>query len=135
MDRTGRTGDFRLSAKRDVAATKAFFRKAIKGQHDGPRTIILDGYALPHRAMRQLKADGLLPTDTKLRTSKYLSNLIERDHRGVKQRIATMLGLTGFATAAITIAGIEMDVVGRPFARFVPRHDDHDRAADGLGGD
>ena len=28
--------------------------------------------------------------------------------RGVKQRIATMLGLKGFATAAITIAGIEL---------------------------
>jgi hypothetical protein len=29
-------------------------------------------------------------------------------HRGVKQRIATMLGFKGFATAAITIAGIEL---------------------------
>jgi hypothetical protein len=44
----------------------------------------------------------------KLRSSKYLNNLIEQDHRGVKQRIATMLGFKGFATAAITIAGIEL---------------------------
>ena len=43
VDRAGRTVDFRLSAKRDVAAAKAFFRKAIKGQHDAPRTITLDG--------------------------------------------------------------------------------------------
>ena len=43
-----------------------------------------------------------------LRSSKYLNNLIEQDHRGVKQRIATMLGFKGFATAAITIAGIEL---------------------------
>ena len=43
VDRAGRTVDFRRSAKRDVAAAKAFFRKAIKGQHDAPRTITLDG--------------------------------------------------------------------------------------------
>ena len=92
----------------DVAAAKAFFRKAIKGQHDAPRTITLDGYAASHRAVRELKADGLLPAETKLRSSKYLNNLIEQDHRGVKQRIATMLGFKGFATAAITIAGIEL---------------------------
>jgi transposase-like protein len=108
VDRAGRTVDFRLSAKRDVAAAKAFFRKAIKGQHDAPRTITLDGYAASHRAVRELKADGLLPAETKLRSSKYLNNLIEQNHRGVKQRIATMLGFKGFATAAITIAGIEL---------------------------
>ena len=32
VDSVGRTGDFRLSAKRDVGASKAFFRKAIKNQ-------------------------------------------------------------------------------------------------------
>jgi transposase-like protein len=42
---------------------------------------------------------------SRLRT---LNNLIEQDHRGVKQRIATMLGFKGFATAAITTAGIEL---------------------------
>jgi transposase-like protein len=91
-----------------TTTAKAFFRKAIKGQHDAPRTITLDGYAASHRAVRELKADGLLPAETKLRSSKYLNNLIEQDHRGVKQRIATMLGFKGFATAAITIAGIEL---------------------------
>ena len=62
-----------------------------------------------HRAVRELKADGSLPSDTKLRSSKYLNNLIEQDHRGVKQRIAVMLGFkAGFRHAAITIAGIEL---------------------------
>jgi transposase-like protein len=37
-----------------------------------------------------------LPTNTKLRSSKYLNNLIEQDHRGVKQRIAVMLGFKEF---------------------------------------
>ena len=108
VDRTGRTVDFRLSATRNVAAAKAFFRKAIKSQRRCPQTITLDGYAASHRAVRELKTDGLLPAETKLRSSKYLNNLIEQDHRGVKQRIAVMLGFKGFRNAAITIAGIEL---------------------------
>ena len=108
VDRAGKTIDFRLSARRDVAAAKAFLAKAIRTQGRAPETITLDGYAASHRAVRELKADGLLRADTKLRASKYLNNLIEQDHRGVKQRIATMLGFKGFATAAITIAGIEL---------------------------
>ena len=75
-----------------MATTKAFFRKAVKSQQRAPQTITLDGYAASHRAVRELKADGSLPADTKLRSSKYLNNLIEQDHRGVKQRIAVMLG-------------------------------------------
>ena len=58
--------------------------------------------------MRELKANGSLPADMKLRSSKYLNNLIEQDHRSVKQRIAVMLGLKRFQNAAITIAGIEL---------------------------
>ena len=58
--------------------------------------------------MRELKAAGCLPTETKLRSSKYLNNLIEQDHRGVKQRIAAMLGFKQHRNAVITIAGIEL---------------------------
>jgi transposase-like protein len=108
VDRAGRTVDFRLSAKRDVAAAKAFFRKAIKSQQRAPQTITLDGYAASHRAVRELKADGLLPPDTKQRSSKYLANLIGQDHRGVRQRMAVMPGLKRFRNAAITMAGIEL---------------------------
>jgi transposase-like protein len=108
VDREGKTADFRLSSKRDVAAAKAFFRKAIKGQGSTPRTITLDGYAASHRAVREMKAEGQMPTDTKLRSSKYLNNLIEQDHRGVKARIGPMLGFKRFRTAAVTIAGIEL---------------------------
>jgi hypothetical protein len=38
-------------------------------------------YASSHRAVREMKADGQLAADTKLRSSKYLNNLIEQDHR------------------------------------------------------
>jgi transposase-like protein len=108
VDRAGRTVGFRLSARRDVAAAKAFFRKAVKSQQRLPQTITLDGYAASHRAVRELKADGSLPTDTKLRSSKYLNNLIEQDHRSVKQRVGVMLGFKQFRNAATTIAGVEL---------------------------
>ena len=108
VDGEGRTVDFRLSGKRDVGAAKAFLRNAMKTQGSAPRTITLDGYAASHRAVREMKADGQLPANTKVRSSKYLNNLIEQDHRRVKLRIGPMLGFKWFRTAAITIAGIEL---------------------------
>jgi transposase-like protein len=41
-------------------------------------------------------------------TSKYLNNMVEQDHRRVKQRIYPMLGLKNFGNAAVTISGIEL---------------------------
>ncbi|WP_245841675.1 DDE-type integrase/transposase/recombinase, partial [Paraburkholderia ribeironis] len=63
VDRAGKTVDFRLSARRNVAAAKAFFAKAIRSQGRAPATITLDGYAASHRAVREMKADGILPKD------------------------------------------------------------------------
>jgi transposase-like protein len=108
VDREGNTVDFRLSARRDTGAAKAFFRKAIKSQESPPRTVTLDGYAASHRAVREMKTDGELPKETKVRSSKYLNNQIEQDHRGVKLRLGPMLGLKSFRTASIVIAGIEL---------------------------
>ena len=108
VDSTGQTVDFRLSGKRDVGATKAFFRKAMKTQGSAPRTITLDGYAASHRAVREMKTDGQLPPDTQVRSSKYLNNLVEQDHRGIKSRTRPMLGFKNFNSAAITLAGVEL---------------------------
>jgi transposase-like protein len=108
VDRAGNTVDFRLSTRRDVAAAKAFFRKAVKSQGSTPTTITLDGYAASHRAVREMIVDGQLAAGMKLRSSKYVNNLIGQDHRGVKLRIGPMLGFKRFNTAAVTIAGIEL---------------------------
>jgi transposase-like protein len=105
VDKAGLTVDFRLSTRRDVAAAKAFFKKAIRHQSRSPHTITLDGYAASRRAVRE---DGLLPKRTTLRSSKYLNNLVEQDHRGIKSRTRPMLGFKSFSSAAITIAGVEL---------------------------
>jgi transposase-like protein len=65
VDRAGKTIDFRFSARRDVAAAKAFFVEAIRTQGRAPETITLDGYAASHRAVREMKTDESLPRRTK----------------------------------------------------------------------
>jgi transposase-like protein len=87
VDKAGQTVDFRLSRRCDVAAAKAFFKKALRRQGRPPHTIAC---AQTHE----------------LRFSKDLNNLIEQGHRRIKSRTRPMLGFKNFASAATTIAGI-----------------------------
>ena len=87
---------------------KPFFSKAVQHQGQPPGTITLDGYAASHRAVREMIADGRLPEETKVRSSKYLNNLIEQEHRNIKSRTNVMLGFKRFRSAATTISGIEL---------------------------
>jgi transposase-like protein len=108
VDRFGNIVDFRLSPKRDVAAAKAFFRKALRTQERAPISITLDGYAASHRAIREMSIESKAWKYTKLRSSTYLNNLIEQDHRGIKFRIKPMLGFKNYDCVATTIVGIEL---------------------------
>ena len=107
VDKEGCTVYFLLSRRRDMAAAKRFFSKATK-QHGAPRVITLDGYAASHRAVVKLKTSGILPRRVQVRSCKYLNNVIEQDHRRIKQRVRPMLGFKRFDTAAVTIRGIEL---------------------------
>ena len=86
VDKEGRTVDFLLSERRDVAAAKRFFSRATR-QHGAPRVITLDGYAASHRAVAELKAAGTLAGRVRIRSCQYLNNVSEQDHRRIKQRI------------------------------------------------
>jgi transposase-like protein len=47
-----------------------------------------------------------------LRQQKYLNNIVEQDHRFIKKRIRSMLGLKSFDTAISILSGVEaMDMI------------------------
>ena len=108
VDKEGKTVDFLLRANRDVAAAKAFFRRAFRRQGRLPHKITLDGYQASHRAAKEALDEHAEGNQCRIRSSKYLNNLIEQDHRSIKLRLGPMLGLKQFRRAATTIAGIEL---------------------------
>ena len=108
VDKEGKTVDFLLRAKRDVAAAKAFFRRAFSSQGRLPHKITLEGYHASHSAAKEALGKHPEGNQCNIRPSKYLNNLIEQDHRSIKLRLGPMLGFKNFRRAATTIAGIEL---------------------------
>ncbi len=109
IDSEGNTLDFMLSARRNAEAAKRFFKKVLKSrQNKQPRVINTDKDKAYPPAIKELKAEKLLDNETELRRIKYLNNLIEQDHRGVKRITKASLGYQSFHTAWRTIRGIEM---------------------------
>ncbi len=106
VDQQGRTVDFLLSNRRNIAAAKQFFTRAIK-QHGPPERITVAGYRATHPAISELKAKNGLPQKTEVRTSKYLHNLIEQDHRAIRRRWRAMQCFRSFHTAERTQEGIK----------------------------
>jgi len=108
VDRYGQTIDFLLSARRDAAAAKRFFRKALRQPHTvNPRTITVDKNAAYPKAVADMKGAGELWRRTKLRQCKYLNNIVEQDHRRIKRLTGPGLGFGSFRTARRTLAGYE----------------------------
>ena len=107
VDKEGQTINFFLSAPRDIAAAKCFLEQAIE-KRGTPGKITLDGYAASHEAVAELQAEGVLSPTLIVRTNRYLNNVIERDHRRVKQRVRPMLGFKRLDHGTITITGIEL---------------------------
>lgn len=67
VDKEGNTVDFLLRAHRDKAAARRYFERAI-GQNGEPGTITVD------------KSGAI-------RKTKYLNNIVEQDHRAIKQTV------------------------------------------------
>jgi putative transposase len=51
---------------------------------------------------------GSIVMQITIRQIKYLNNIIEKDHRGIKRITNSMLGFKAFYSAEATLAGIEL---------------------------
>ncbi len=108
VDKQGNTIEFMLSAKRDVAAAKRFFRKMMRADHRRlPFTIPVDKNAAYPEAFTSSQDEKILPADCKLRRVKYLNNVIEQDHRFIKKKVRASQCFKSFHTAERTLEGIE----------------------------
>ena len=105
MDKTGQTIDFLLTAQRDEEAALRFLKKALR-RHGVPEKITIDGSAANEAALKSDNAEH--GTAITIRKIKYLNNIGEQDHRGVKRVTRPMLGFKAFEAAQDTLVGIEL---------------------------
>jgi IS6 family transposase len=97
-----------LSSKRNRKAAKRFFKKALSSNHNQiPRVVTVDKNPAYPPAIDKLKNDKILPENVGIRQIKYLNNIIEQDHRSIKQIIVSMLGFQFFHSASKILKVIE----------------------------
>jgi len=109
VDKHGKSVGSLLRRDRGMDAAQEFFRKAVAANGlRWPTTVNLDGNAASHRGLRLLGDEDARWKSVVVRYCRYLNNIVEQDHRVIKRRCASMLGLKSFRTAAITFAGIEL---------------------------
>jgi len=109
VDRRGKSVASLLCNERSMEAAQAFFRSAVSRDCvPWPEKINVDGNSATHRGLRLLGEEDDRWRGVAVRARRYLNNVVEQDHRAIKQRCAPMLGLKTFRSAAITLAGIEL---------------------------
>jgi putative transposase len=105
VDKHGQTIDFLLTEHRDTEAALRFLKKAIR-RNGLPEIITIDGSDANEAAIKRYnEAHG---TAIAIRQVKYLNNIVEQDHRGVKRITRPMLGFKSFEAAQDTLVGIEL---------------------------
>src|ERR687896_319600 len=105
VDKTGQTIDFLLTEHRDTEAALRFLTQAIR-RHGVPEKITIDGSDANEAAIKRYNEEH--GTHIVIRQMKYLNNIVEQDHRGVKRVTRPMLGFKSFAAAQDTFVGIEL---------------------------
>ena len=104
VDKEGNTVDYLLTANRDTRAAKRFLSKAIRSNVQ-PIKINIDKSGSNTAAIKSYNDEEV--SYIEIRQKKYLNNIIEQDHRPIKQLCRASLGFKTFRTARITIGGFE----------------------------
>jgi putative transposase len=94
IDRNGNLVDVMLSERRDLQAARAFFRSAKAVTGVVPDRVTTDGHDAYPAAIRRELGDTV-----RHRTSAYLNNRLEQDHRGIKGRYRPMRGFGSVISA------------------------------------
>lgn len=93
---------------RDKQAAKRFFKKALAASHVfKPRNPNSRQNPVYPVAIQVLKEEKRMPEGIQIRQVKYLNNIVEQDHRFIKKRVRSKLGLESFRTATYILSGIE----------------------------
>jgi len=91
-----------------LTAAKQFLWPALSVHPEvRPQVINVDGHPAYVRATEELKQSGELGRRCRCRTSPYLNNIPEQDHRFIKKRINAGLGFRSAEGAWRTIGGYE----------------------------
>jgi putative transposase len=105
VDQQGQTMDCWLTEPRDKAAVLRCLKQASR-RHGLPATLTIDGSDANEATIKRYnEAHG--PAIV-IRQVKYLNNIIEQDHRGVKRVTRPMLGVKSFDAVQDTLAGIAL---------------------------
>ena len=105
VDKEGKTVDFLLTAKRDMAAAKRFFDKAM-GANGDPDNVSMDKSGPNKAAIDAINAGR--DVQILVRQVKYLNNIVEQDHRAIKRVTTPMLNFKSFRAAQCVLAGVEL---------------------------
>jgi putative transposase len=105
VDKHGKTVDFLLTAKRDMAAAKRFFDKAMRLNGDPDKVVMVKSGA--NKAAIDAINDGRA-VQILVRQVKYLNNIVEQDNRAIKRVTRPMLNFKSFRAAGSVLAGIEL---------------------------
>jgi IS6 family transposase len=114
VDSRGHTIDFLLSARRDAAASKRFFHKALHQPHSvNLRTIAMETNRAYPKGLAEMTGDGELWRFAQPRQCKYLNNIVEQGHRRIKRLTRPGSGFGGLWIARQTLARFEVVAMAR----------------------